>query len=348
MKACILISPKHIEIQEIPKPILKDNEVLLKVVSSGICVNDIRDYKGSNWSYPRVGGHEYSAIIEETGDSVSEFSPGDKVVAFITENCGFCKSCQEGHENICENVLKSKKYYNENGLSGFFGFSEYIAMPKRFLYKIPNGVTSTEAAFTEPLACVLNSIHRCNIQMGQDVVVIGAGVMGLLHVLCLKKKGVRVIISEPDEKRRHYAVQLGADISIDPTTNDPVSTVKEITNGYGADVVINTTAIPNVAEQAIQMTAKSGICNMFSSIHPNTPILVDAGRLHSQEIFVTGTQNGTKYTFKQALDCIAKKIIDVNPLIDDVFDLYHIKDALECASRPDTYKVIVQISKEKF
>lgn len=348
MKACVLTEPKKIEICDIPKPILKDDEVLLKVISSGICVNDVRDYKGSKWTYPRVGGHEYSAIIEEIGPSVLGFSPGDKVVAFITENCGYCKSCQEGHENICENVLKSTKYYNHNGLSGFFGFSEYIAMPERFLYKIPNGVTSIEAAFTEPLACVLNSVRRCNIEMGQDVVVIGAGVMGLLHILCLKKKGVRVIVSETNAKRRDFALQLGADIAIDPIAVDPICAIKEITDGYGADVVINTTAIPGVAEQAIQMTAKSGTCNMFSSIHPNTPIQVDAGRLHSHEIYVTGTQNGTIYTFKQALDCMAKKIIDVNPLVENIYDFHHIVDALECASKPDTYKVIVQLSKEGF
>ena len=158
---------------------------------------------------------------------------------------------------------------------------------------------------------VINSINRSHINMGDDVVVIGGGVMGLLHVLCAKRQGARVILSETDAKRRAFGLKLGADIVIDPLESDPVEQVKKLTNGRGANVVENTTAIPSVAAQAIQMTAKSGLCNMFSSIHPNEPILVDAGRLHSQEIVVTGTQNGTIETFAQAIDCISKGIIDV-------------------------------------
>ena len=126
-------------------------------------------------------------------------------------------------------------------------------------------------------------------------------------------------------------MKIGADIAIDPLESDPVEQIKKLTGGRGANVVENTTAIPAVAAQAIQMTAKSGLCNMFSSIHPNEAILVDAGRLHSQEIIVTGTQNGTIETFAQAIDCKSKGIVDVK--------------AMECACRPDTYKVMLRFSK---
>ena len=194
------------------------------------------------------------------------------------------------------------------------------------------------------MACVINSINRSHIKMGDDVVVIGGGVMGLLHVLCAKRQGARVILSETDAKRRAFGLKLGADIVIDPLESDPVEQVKKLTNGRGANVVENTTAIPSVAAQAIQMTAKSGLCNMFSSIHPNEPILVDAGRLHSQEIVVTGTQNGTIETFAQAIDCISKGIIDVKPLIEAVYDYEDVVEAMECASRPDTYKVMLRFS----
>lgn len=347
MKACVLVEPGKYSIEDIPMPEIKEDEVLVRVLTSGICVNDVRDYKGSKWSYPRVGGHEYSAVVEKIGSGVdpSMVQVGDHVIPYIIDDCGMCYDCKHHHENICANFTKGTSYFNPDGLSGFFGFSEYVAVPARHLYVYPKETPDAEAAFTEPLACVINSINRSNIKMGDDVVVIGGGVMGLLHVLCAKKQGARVILSETDAARREFGLKMGADVVINPLESDPVEQVKKLTGGRGANVVENTTAIPSVAAQAIEMTAKSGVCNMFSSIHPNDPILVDAGRLHSQEIVVTGTQNGTIETFAQAIDCISKGIINVKPLIEAVYPYQEIKDAMECACRPDTYKVMVQFSK---
>ena len=347
MKACVLTQPGKFEIRDIPVPEIKDDEVLVRVLTSGICVNDVRDYKGSKWSYPRIGGHEYSARIEKIGKDVDPnlFKVGDKVINYIIDDCGVCPDCKHHHENICENFTKGTSYYNENGYSGFYGFAEFAAVKARHLYVYNSETPDELAAFTEPLACVINSIQRSNIKMGDDVVVIGGGVMGLLHVLCAKRQGARVILSETDAQRRAFGLRMGADEAIDPLASDPIEQVKALTNGRGANVVENTTAIPAVAAQAIQMTAKSGLCNMFSSIHPNEPILVDAGRLHSQEIIVTGTQNGTIETFAQAIDCISKGIIDVMPLIEAVYQYQDITAAMECACRPDTYKVMVQFAK---
>lgn len=344
MKACVLEGPKNYQIKDIPVPEMKEDEVLVRVLTSGICVNDVRDYQGCKWSYPRI--HEYSAVIEHIGTGVdpSLFHIGDKVINYIIDDCGVCPDCKHHHENICSNFTKGTAYFNENGFSGFYGFSEYAVVKARHLYVYPKETPDDEAAFTEPLACVINSINRSHIKMGDDVVVIGGGVMGLLHVLCAKRQGARVILSETDAKRRAFGLKLGADNVIDPLEFDPVEQVKKLTNGRGANFVENTTAIPSVAAQAIQMTAKSGLCNMFSSIHPNEPILVDAGRLHSQEIVVTGTQNGTIETFAQAIDCISKGIIDVKPLIEAVYDYEDVVEAMECASRPDTYKVMLRFS----
>ncbi|MEG0329594.1 MAG: zinc-binding dehydrogenase [Anaerorhabdus sp.] len=347
MKACVLEGARSYLIKEIPIPEIRDDEVLLRVLVSGICVNDVRDYQGCKWSYPRIGGHEYSAVVEKIGKDIDSelIHIGDKVVNYNIDECGICPDCKQGHENICATFTKGNAYFNPNGYSGFYGFSEYLAVKARHLYVYPKETPDEAAAFAEPLSCVLNSINRSNIKLGDDVVVIGGGVMGLLHVLCAKKQGARVIVSETDAKRREFALKLGADIAIDPMASDPVAQVKALTNGRGANVVENTTAIPSVAAQAIEMCAKSGLCNMFSSIHPNEPILVDAGRLHSQEIVVTGTQNGTIESFAKAIDCISKGIIDVKPLIEEIFDFHDVVEAMEFASRPDTYKVMLRFAK---
>ena len=110
-------------------------------------------------------------------------------------------------------------------------------------------------------------------------------------------------------------------------------------------MVFNTTAIPSVAAQAIEMTAKSGYCNMFSSIHPNKPIEVDAGRLHKAEIYVTGTQNGTKESFRRAIDCISKGIVDLKPVISKTYAPEDIVEALDFAASPESYKVLIEFSK---
>ena len=350
MKAIVLNQPQDVSIQDLPIPEIGDDQCLLKVQVAAICVNDVRDYKGGvKWTYPRIGGHEYSAVIEKVGKNVNpqHFKIGQKVIAFVLEDCGYCDSCKHGHANICDNSTNGPLYYNEGGISGFKGFSQYVAMDARYLYPCPEDANEEELSLTEPLACVLNSIDKANIEMGDDVVVIGGGAMGMLHVLCAKKQGARVILSETDEKRRAFGLELGADVAINPMDSDPVQQVKELTNGRGANVVFNTTAIPAVASQAIEMTAKNGLCNMFSSIHPNEPIPVNAGRLHSQEITVTGTQNGTVKSFAQSIDCISKGIINVRPLIDKIYDFNQAKEALEYASRPDTYKVLMRFAKEE-
>lgn len=346
MKACVIEKPLHYKIEDLPIPQPKPDEVLLRVTTAGICTNDVRDYKGSKYTYPRIGGHEYAGIVERLGTDVdtSFFKPGQKVVNYIIEECGMCYSCKHNAENLCDAAESGKVFYKENGISGYMGYAEYVCVKARHLYHYSDSVSNEEIAFTEPLACVINSINKTNIRMGDDVVIIGGGVMGLLHVLCAKKQGAYVIVSETDAKRREIALKMGADKVIDPIHTDPVEEVKKLTGQRGAQVVYNTTAIPAVASQAIEMVAKSGTVNMFSSMHPNDPILVDAGRLHSQEIKVTGTVSPTECSFAQAVDCIEKGIIDVKPLIDKVFDYKDVTEAMEYAARPDTYKVMLKFS----
>lgn len=348
MKACVLVAPKTYEVKDIEVPELKDGQVLLRVLTAAICVNDVRDYQGENkFSYPHIGGHEYCAVVEKIGPNVNEnlIHVGDHVINYIIDDCGICDDCKHGHENICSEFMNGLNYNNPDGYSGFYGFAEYAVADARDLYVYPKETPSDVASLTEPLACVINSIQRTPIKMGDDVVVLGSGAMGLLHVLCAKQQGARVIVSEVNPERAAFARQLSADVTINPMEADAVEQIKKLTHGRGANVVFNTTAIPAVAAQAIEMTAKTGSCNMFSSIHPNDPILVNAGRIHSNEIYVTGTQNGTRETYRRALNCICKSIIDVRPLISRVYKPEDIVEALEYAASPESYKVLIEFSK---
>lgn len=344
MKAIVELGVKHIEIQEVPTPEIKADEVLVKIHANGLCTNDIRDYTGdTKWTYPRVGGHEFSGEVVEIGSAVNpeHFQVGDHVVKYIIPACGECHYCKIGRENLCTEIYTSPTFTNPDGMSGFWGMAEYMAVKSTDLYKFPKEIPYTHSAFTEPLACVVNSVERAELLFAQDVLVIGGGVMGLMHVMLAKLQGARVILSEPDEARRDLAKQLGADVVFDPTAGDAVAFVKEQTEGRGADVVFNTTALPAIANQAIEFTANGGQTFMFSSMHPNELVPTDMGAIHSHEKVITGTVSPTIRTFYRSVQLIAKGIIDVTPLLDKVFDSTETVAAFEYAMRPDTLKTII-------
>lgn len=205
MKAIILNRPEDFSIQEIDIPEIKEDEVLIRIKTSGICTNDVRDFHGDcSYSYPRIGGHEYCGVIEKMGNAVNKdrFWEGQKVVQYIIDDCKECYYCKHGEENICEEHPKSKIFHNPDGLSGYGGFAEFVVAKAEDLFIYPENTSFEKMAFTEPLACVVNSINRTNIQFGDDVAVIGGGTMGLLHVILAKMKGARVILSEPLKERR--------------------------------------------------------------------------------------------------------------------------------------------------
>lgn len=344
MKAIVETGVKQLEIQDLPTPEIKADEVLMKVRANGLCTNDIRDYLGDTaYSFPRVGGHEFSGEIVAVGEDVNpaHFQVGDHVVKYIIPSCGECHYCKIGRENLCEEIYTSPTFQNPGGISGFWGMAQYIAVKSKDLYKFPKETPFTHSAFTEPLACVVNSVERAEILYGQDVLVIGGGVMGLMHIMLAKLRGARVILSEPDEARRKLAEQLGADLVFDPMAGDAVAFVKEHTEGRGADVVFNTTALPAIAKQSIDFTAKGGQTFIFSSLHPNDPVPTNLGAIHSLEKVITGTVSPTIRTFYRSVQLISKGIVDITPLLDKVYDYEEAVEAFEYAMRPDTLKTII-------
>lgn len=344
MKAIVLVEPKKIELQNIDNPNMKNHEILIKIKSNGLCTNDIRDYVGNTkYTYPRIGGHEFSGEVVKIGQEVpgNLFDIGDHVVKYIIPSCGVCRYCKTNRENLCIHVPTSETFQNEGGVSGFKGMAEYMAVDYKLLYKYPKNISYEESSFTEPLACVINSVERANLILGQDVVVIGAGVMGLLHVMLLKNKGVRIIVSEPNLERRNLAKKLGAHHTFNPLEGDPVKLLSEITDEQLADVVFNTNENPIVAKQAMDFTGIGGSTYMFSSIHPNELVPTDIGAIHSLEKVVTGTVSPTIKSFYQAVQLISKEIVNVNVLIDKIYSYEEAEEAYEYAMKPESFKTII-------
>ncbi len=343
MKAVAVVGKKKISIIEMKKPVPKPEQILVKIKACAICTYEQRAYGGiKKMPLPFVGGHEFTGVIDGIGSEIDpeNYKTGTKVAVRILYRCGSCYYCRRGKENLC--VEMNRSTVSEPGISGIGGLGEYIVVDATQVWKLPDDISLEKATFAEPIACVVNSIEKGDPKLGDDVVIIGGGVMGMLHLILSKMRGARTIMSEPVEARRKLATELGCDIVIDPLKGDPVKTVRELTDGRGAEVVFNTTPISAIAEQAVQMTGNNGRCVMYSSQHPDVPIRVSANWLHNSEAIVTGAVSPSVYSFGTAVNLLSKKLIDPEKLISGIYDYTQGSEAFEMAGVPGTYRVIIK------
>lgn len=349
MKAQVMYGPKDVRLTELPTPVPGNDELLIRVRACGICMNDMRDYMGNcSYTYPRIGGHEFCGDIVALGNDVNHYSSrfqlGQRVISYIIDNCGQCYHCKNGYDNVCPDFSNTDTYRNPEGISGFKGFSQYYLAKANDVYLCNEEIPYEHLAMAEPLACCINAVEHGNLQFGDDALVIGGGSMGLLHVLLAKLKGARVIVSEPRADRRERAIAAGADMVIDPTDCNLSDVIHKITGDLGVQAVFDTIEIPELALQAVDCAAVCGTVVLFSSMHPNKALPLDFGKIHSQQKTIAGIQNGSVKTFWQAVQLINKRILDPSVIIDRIFDYKEMDAAMEYAMRPDTYKVVLNIT----
>ena len=247
-----------VEIREVPAPVLKEDEVLIKVSACGICGSDIHIFHDEFPNEPPViMGHELSGTIEKVGSRVSDWSRGDKVVTELhTGACGKCKLCRTGNQHICpaKRPLGSKT----NG-----GFADYIKVPGRLVHKIPDGVNLFEAAITEPTAICIHSLKEFGeVKPGDFVAILGPGPIGLISALIAKKIGARSVIvagtNKDEPVRLKTACRFGLDAVVNVEKQDLPQIIEDLTEGIGADVVIEASGAPAAINQAIRICRRQG------------------------------------------------------------------------------------------
>ena len=342
IRAAVVSGERQISIQTTQTPDLRNNEALVKVRAVALCTLEQRAFLGvMKMPLPFLGGHEVAGDIVALGPTANKklWAEGQRVAVRLLYSCGECHNCRTGHANLCTHA--QRKPIREGMFPGPGGLCDYIVVTTNDLYPIPDSLTYEEAALTEPLACCVHSTEKADIQLADDVVVIGGGIMGLNHVMLAKCRGARVILSEVDGERRKLAEELGADITFNPMEVDPVAKVKELTDGRGADVVINTTAIASVVPQAIDMTGPCGRMVQYSSMHPDAPAPVSPQMLHSTEKIITGSISPTPQDFFKSNRLLSSGIIDMKKLIAARFAFEDAQAAFEQAVVPGTYRVIV-------
>ena len=335
MKAALLHAVGDLRVGEAPRPAISHpDDVLIRIRACGICPSDLRAYTGVRAvgrGFPFTPGHEWAGEVIALGDSVGGFAVGDRVVPSWRVVCGRCYYCIRGMTNFCENLHLGR-------VRG--GFAEYGVAPAGSLLTIPEGVSYQEASFCEPLACCINGSQYSQIGFGADVVVVGAGPIGLMHLQLAKISGARVIVSDMVPERLAKAEELGADEVID-AGQDPVQQVKALTAGRGANAVVVAVGAPKALQQALEMAGLCATVNYFAGTYPPTTIPLDPNLIHYRQIRLTGSHDFSPLDFENALRFIHLRMVRVAPLISHDLPLDETKQGFDIVAGQRGLKVVV-------
>lgn len=338
----VISGPGQIDFEDVPLPAAGPDQVLVRVAAAALCTWEQRVYAGIDaWSYPLIGGHEFSAFVVAVGEEVAQsLAPGDQVAVACLRRCGECWACRRGYDNICDNQCALRRSPGKPW--GPSGFGQYALVDGYQVYRYPKEVAPLEAALAEPLACVLHDVKRFTPRRGDTAVIVGAGIMGLLHLAALRPSGAVVVVSEPDAVRRAKALEMGADLAIDPSSEDYVEAVTRLTNGRGANVTYLAIGVPGAIEQAVQAAAKRGVVSVYASVHPRgSQIQVDPNLFHHKEVVLSGSLAQDHEDFLDAVWSIAHHTVDLRPVVSSAYPLEQLSEAFAAAARPDTYRVFV-------
>ncbi|MFQ5751639.1 MAG: zinc-binding dehydrogenase [bacterium] len=340
MKTCYLVEPGYIELRDMPIPEPDHGELVIKVATALTCGTDLKAFRRGHpkMPMPTPFGHEFSGIIIDAGTSVNGYAEGDAIMGVHTAPCGDCYYCRRHLENLCADTMN-------NMILG--AYSEYIKIPHRIvennLFQKPANLSFEEAAILEPLACVVHGIEPLNFKAEDTVLIIGAGAIGLLHILMAKFKGAyKIIVAGKHAARLQLAKELGANYIIDANTENTVESVLELTKGFGANWVFECTGRPMVWEQSVAMVSKGGLVLLFGGCPVGTSITFDTARLHYDEISLAGSFHFTPRDVHKAYELLVENQINVRKLITGVHPLKNLEQAFDLLMQGEGIKFAIQ------
>jgi len=313
MRALLLSGYKTLSVVEMPTPEIGDDDVLVRVRACGICGSDIHGYDGSTGRRipPLVMGHEAAGVIERVGRGVQGFEPGERVSFDSTVSCGTCHFCRRGQINLCDNrtVLGvSCGDYRRHG-----AFAEYVAVPSRILYKLPDSLPFERAALIESVSIAVHAVSRHVPKPDDTVVVVGSGMIGLLVIQVLKDKGTRNIVAvDVDPRKLVLAQRMGATRTLNPKDNDVPAAVRDVTGGRGADVSFEVVGHGDTVLSAIRSLRKGGTIVLVGNLSPTVELPLQD--VVSREISVLGSC-ASSGEIPECIDLLARGVVDVDPII---------------------------------
>lgn len=343
MKALVVTAPETIEICELTTPIAESGEILVRLTHCLICTWEQRVFSGNDVALPFVPGHEVSGEIAYIPEGTyTDLKVGQYCVVKTVDSCGRCEFCRLGRDNLCKSPSK-KRFYD--GIPGSGGMAQYIAIGADRVFALPKQeVDLSLASFAEPLACCLHSIEQAKVSYGEDVVIVGGGIMGQLHAALVRLAGARAILVEPDAKRRQLALDTGTHVVLDPINENVFEAISDLTGGRGAHAVIFTVNNLELAEQYIGALAAAGRLVYYGSFRPKGDIPVDPNHIHYSEKVLTGAYSPTVRAFWQAAQMLGNGLLDVTPYLSESYDMNEAEKAFVRAGSMDTMRVQIRLT----
>jgi L-iditol 2-dehydrogenase len=319
MKALTLVEYRRFAFDDVPEPELRPDSVLVAVQACGICGSDVHGMDGSSGRRqpPIIMGHEASGIIARVGGAVKQWQPGARVTFDSTIYCGVCDFCRAGQINLCDNrrVLGvSCGDYRQHG-----AFAQFVALPERILYRLPDSLPFEHAAMVEPLSIAFHAVRRSGVVAGDRVVVVGAGLIGLLLVQSLRLAGCgRIVAVDIAPEKLTLAKKFGAAATVDSAQTGALQKIIELTDGRGADAVFEAVGIAPTVDLAVRSARKGGSVTLVGNIAPKVEFPLQICVTREITIFGSCASCG-EYT--DCLDALGRGAIDVAPLISAVAPL---------------------------
>jgi L-iditol 2-dehydrogenase len=319
MKSLLLSAYNQLEIADLPAPVAGPGEVLVRVETCGICGSDVHGYDGSTGRRipPIVMGHEAAGTVAEVGPGVQGYAKGDRVTFDSTVYCGECPNCARGDVNLCDNrqvIGVSCGDYRRHG-----AFAEYVVVPQRILYHLPDGFSFAEAAMLEAVSVALHAVRVSEATGGETALVIGAGMIGLLTLQAARALGcLRVFVADVDATRLELARKVGADETLHSSGAALLDEVMKLTGGVGVDLAYEAVGRNETVASAIDCTRKGGTVTLIGNIRPEVTLPLQ--KVVSRQIRLQGSC-ASAGEYPQAIELIARGKIQVAPLITAVASL---------------------------
>jgi len=338
LKALFCYDQNTFKIEDVDRPCISDNDMLVEMIYTGLCGSDIIKIFDASNKKPAIYGHEFVGRVVEKGKNVSKFNAGDIVVAAHHIPCYKCHYCTRGSYSMCRHFKETNIYPG--------AFCQFIRLSAEHIkyttFKFPENRDLREALFIEPLACCIRAMERVRCSKRDVFSVVGAGAIGILFVQLIKLFGCKTVTIDIDDKRLGLAKKLGAHYVINPSKSDVLASIREITE-VGIDTAVLTVTNKNTLGDAISYTRDGGCINIFGASDKNSCIPVNFEKLYKREITIKSTYSATPETLKKAYDVITNKKINVSPLISEVMSLSSFKTGLDLMLSRKLYKAIFQL-----
>jgi len=327
----------NVEVQDVAEPRVGSDEVKIEVKAAGICGTDIHIYHDEFMINPPVIlGHEFCGVVKEVGENVTEFKTGDRVTSETAARvCGKCMFCRTGNYNLCLERLGLG--YGVNG-----AFTKFCVVRKEIVHHLPDNVDFTSGALCEPLSCAVHGvIEKTGIEAGEVVVVVGPGPLGLLSSQISKIEGGYVIVLglSLDEGRLTLAKKLGADVVVNIDKENLEEMVKDLTKGYGADVVLECSGSPSGAKLALKLVRKKGKFTQMGLF--GKPIEIDFEQIAYKELKVTGFFSQKWTAWEKALRLLEQGKVQTKPLVTEKLPIREWKKGFEKKEKGEAIKTVL-------